>query len=120
MAQISVRPAFASSQFAATKWATADDKALFCERLARFAEAGFPRSRFTKAMYRQLSNMFGHIAHYDINGFYAEWFQTPGDQANWWRHLLSYRHVGDPAWTWSDAETAFGRWAERNPSARAA
>jgi hypothetical protein len=101
---------FPASRFQATKWSSAEDKAAFLANLAGFVQSGFKRGRFTKSLYRRLSLTFGHIAHYDIHGFYATWFATGEDQRRWLRHVREYRPCGDPQWTFSDAERAFQEW----------
>jgi hypothetical protein len=101
---------FEAVQFTATEFHSAADKAKFANALAEFALKGFPRERFTKPLYQQLSNCFGHIAHFDIGGFYATWFADPKSQAEWVRHVVGYIPCGDPAWTYSDMERLFKGW----------
>lgn len=53
--------------------------------------------------------MFGHIAHYDRNGFYDEWFRE--GRADWTEYILDRgAWFGDPEYTWSDVENAFVEW----------
>lgn len=79
---------FTAEEFIATQWNTAENKAVFGNHLLRFIEAGFPQNLFTKTLYNRLSMCFQHIAHCDIQGFYTEWFTTPGDQARFLTHAL--------------------------------
>jgi len=97
-------------EFTPTKWATADDKAKFLKRLITFVKADFDKKKFTKAMYRQLSNMFGHIAHYDREGFYSAQFSTDRRRLAWMDYVAGIAVYGDPAWTWSDVEREFQSW----------
>ena len=64
---------FQGSSFAATKWNTAEDKARLANKLTKLILNGFQLRSFTKDMYKRLSMMFGHIAEYDIHGFYHVW-----------------------------------------------
>jgi len=65
---------FQTQDFTPTQWATAEEKAKIANKMTRFILGGFQQGSFTKAMYQRLSNMFCHIAHYNINGFYENWF----------------------------------------------
>jgi hypothetical protein len=55
---------FFSSDFAATKFSTAADKAEFGNTLLRFIESEWASALFTKGFYNRLSTCYGHIAHY--------------------------------------------------------
>lgn len=90
--------------YTATQWSTIEDKQKFKRDLIRFIESGFKRTLFYKALYSRLSMCFQHIAHYNINGFYAVWFSTQEDQARWIEHVKTITIYGDPAWTFSDVE----------------
>ena len=61
---------------------------------------------FTKKLYPRLSNTFGHIAHYNQGGFWAEWFVEAFDQVRFIEHLLRWPCYGDPEFTFSDVERA--------------
>ena len=98
------------NRFTPTQFSTPEDKAKFANHLVRFVQAGFPRTLFPKWFYRQLSGMFGHIAHYDINGFYHEWFSTPDRKQKWIARVSTWRSYGDPAWTYSDVEKVVQMW----------
>ena len=68
------------AKYVATEWATVADKEKFEKQFKRFVLSDFKRSLFTKAFYNRLSNCFGHIAHYDINGFYDTFFTCLTDK----------------------------------------
>ncbi len=87
---------FQASNFTATQWNTAEDKARMADKLTKFILNGFQQGSFTKEMYKRLSTMFGHIAEYNIHGFYTVWFDD------------------DAAWTWSDVERAIQKWLSDN------
>ena len=79
-----LRPLFSADQFAATRWETAQGKADFGNKLCKFIAADFKQSLFTKTLYGRLSNCFGHIAHYNIHGFFETFFQTSRARSSSW------------------------------------
>jgi hypothetical protein len=107
---------FRGEKFTPTRWATADEKARIANRLTRFVLGGFQQASFTRVMYQRLSNMFGHIAHYDLHGFYATWFADIRCCRDWAEHITGswLSGIGDPAFTWSDVEKALIQWAKDN------
>lgn len=107
---------FRAEDFTPTKWATAEEKAKIANKLTRFILGGFRQGSFTKAMYQRLSNMFGHIAHYDINGFYTTWFTDIKACRDWTEHITSnwLSGIGDPKFTWSDVEKVLIQWMNDN------
>jgi len=107
---------FCSEDFTATEWATAEEKARIANKLTRLILGGFQKGSFTKRMYQRLSNMFGHIAHYDINGFYSTWFTDIKSCRDWVEHVTGswLSGIGDPKFTWSDAEKALVQWIKDN------
>ena len=58
---------FLLSDFTATKFSTAADKAEFGNTLLRFIESEWASVLFTKSFYNRLSMCFGHIAHYAVH-----------------------------------------------------
>jgi hypothetical protein len=98
---------FSASQFVAAHSDTAEDKARFANALLAFVVQGCPRERFTKAVYNKLIHCFGHIAHFDRDGFYAVWFSSPAKIAEFLDNVVKYPHWGDPQFTYSDVERAF-------------
>jgi hypothetical protein len=97
---------FAACEFTPTEFNSCEDKAWFANHFVHFVEAGCPQRLFRKRFYHRLSLCFGHIAHYDIHGFGAEWFSSSHSKAAFFRHTLNYRPIGDPAFTYSDVERA--------------
>jgi hypothetical protein len=109
---------FQASNFTATQWNTADDKAKMANKLTKFILNGFQQVSFTRKMYTRLSTMFGHIAEYNIQGFYTVWFEDDAACLKWVENamrggVLGFI-VGDPAWTWSDVERALQKWLSDN------
>jgi len=80
-----VRPALTPTDFTATKWDTDEDKAKFANDLCRFVAADFKQTLFTEKMYRRLAMTFGHIAHFNRRGFFAEFFRTFTAKSRFWR-----------------------------------
>src|SRR5271166_4141389 len=99
-------PAFVAADFVPTRWDAADKKAKFANTLIRFIADDFPRSKFHKAFYQRLSNTFGHIAHYDVVGFYDHFFLTAKGKLIFLDHCAKWPCHGDPTYTYSDVERA--------------
>jgi len=97
---------FSPEQLTPTKWITAAGKAKFATHFMRFVRKGCPKSLFYEWFYQRLSVCFGHVAHYNKGGFYAEFFETPADRARFLSQTLDYQPVGDPSWAYSDVERA--------------
>lgn len=97
---------FKAEQFTPTSHTTAQQKAQFANQLLKFIDSGYKRALFTSQLYNRLNSCFGHIAHYNIHGFYEEWFTTPEDQQRFIENLLRYPCYGSPAFTFSDVERA--------------
>jgi hypothetical protein len=57
---------FLASDFVATKFSTAADKAHFGNLLLHFIDSGWKQTIFTEKFYSRLSMCFGHIAHYVV------------------------------------------------------
>jgi hypothetical protein len=99
-------PAFVVADFVPTQWDSAEQKAKFANALMRFIADDFPRSKFHKAFYQRLSNTFGHIAHYDLVGFYEHFFLTAEDKLEFLEQCVAWPCHGDPTTTYSDFERA--------------
>jgi hypothetical protein len=97
---------FIPSEFTPTEWSTSAEKAEFGNSLLRFIAAGWKPTMFTKKLYRRLSMCFGNIAHYNLEGFYEEWFTTETDRLRFLEHLLRWPCYGQPAFTFCDVEQA--------------
>ena len=100
---------FLPSDFTATKFSTAADKAEFGNTLLRFIESEWASALFTKSFYNRLSMCFGHIAHYNRAQFYEEWFSSLAAQVRFLKHTLRFPCYGDPEYTFSDVERAIQR-----------
>ena len=109
---------FTAADFTAAPHGTAEEKARFANSLCRFMAGGFTRAAFTKVLYNRLMHLFGHIAHYDANGFHGEFFTNHGDTARFLEQAMRYPAWGRPHESWCDVEeavrariTASGIWA---------
>ena len=97
---------FDPTQFTPTKGSTAQDKAKFANDFMAFVRSDFDRKKWNEAFYARLSLTFGHIAHYDLEGFWNTFFDTADHQRQFFDHTLRYTPAGDPTWTFSDVERA--------------
>jgi hypothetical protein len=100
---------FLPSDFKATKFSTAADKAEFGNALLRFIESEWAPALFTKSFYNRLSVCYGHIAHYNRTQFFEEWFSSLAAQVRFLKHTLRFPCYGDPEYTFSDVERAIQR-----------
>lgn len=103
---------FQPSDFAPTKWSTAEQKVTFAVHFIKFLESGCPLSLFTESFYERLSSCFHHIAHYDRATFYDYWFATAAVRYRFIQHTLKGHCYGDPAFTYSDVESAIQRYIQ--------
>lgn len=104
---------FTASDFLPTKWSTTDEKVVFGNNLLHFMLTGFLAERFTEKLYSRLSMCFGHVAHFDRQGFAETWFDSPESIASFVNHLMQWPCHGDPGYTFSDVERAVQREAAR-------
>jgi len=102
---LSGKPAeFTAKDFTSTKFATAEDKAKWANKFTKFILGGFQRSSFKKEIYKQLHNMFGHCAEYDLDGFYSTWFVDTHKCLHWVETIATtwLVGIGQPQFTWSE------------------
>jgi len=101
---------FTGEQFTPTKWDNAQAKANFGRQFIKFVESDFDAKRFSQAFYRRLALTFGHIAHFNRQGFFETFFTTTADKVRFLRMTLAHPCFGDPAFTYSDVERALQSW----------
>jgi hypothetical protein len=105
---------FCAAQFTATHWDSAQDKAKWANAMALWAKRGFPRNGWRKGLYGPLTHMYGHIAHFNQDGFYEVWFADIHCRLRWLQYAARggafAGGAGDPAYTWSDVEQALRVW----------
>ena len=110
---------FLPTEFTATKFSTAADKAEFGNHFLRFIETEWAQALFTKDFYHRLSMCFGHIAHCDRGTFYETWFTRDQDRLRFLEKTLKWPCWGDPEYTFSDVERAIQQEVcKRNDLAR--
>jgi hypothetical protein len=97
---------FTADQFTPTQWDTAQDKADFANRFMAFVKSDFPQSGFTKKFYQRLSMTFGHIAHYNQEGFWQTFFTSTAQKVRFLILTMQHPCYGDPKYTYSDVEQA--------------
>lgn len=96
--------------FTPTKFHSAEDKQKFAEHFKKFVKSGFKGGYFNNKFYQQLSNCFGFIAHYNREGFWAEYFAELPDKIRFVQEVLLHPCYGDPAFTFSDVEKHLQKW----------
>ena len=102
--------AFTDTEFTPTKWDDGQTKASFARQFVKFVESDFDQRLFSQAFYRRLSMTFGHIAHFNRQGFFETFFTMTADKVSFLRMTLAHPCFGDPAFTYSDVERALQRW----------
>ena len=68
-----------------SKFMSAAEKSKVLKHWEMFLRSGLEKDKFTKALYEHLHQHCSFIAHYDIHGFYATYFQSGDDTL----HFLS-------------------------------
>lgn len=64
------------------------DKNVLLKQFKTFVNKGFQKKNFTKKLYNHLHLHCGFIAHYDIHGFYATYFEDGAGKINFIKHFL--------------------------------
>jgi len=107
---------FAPDQFTATGWSSSAAKARFANHFMRFVESGFKHTLFYRWFYQRLMNTFGHIAHYNMVGFWDEFFTTTKDKLRFLQQTVDppFGFVGDPHYTYKDVELAIAEKIQAN------
>jgi hypothetical protein len=105
---------FTGEQFTPTKWDDAQTKANFGRQFVKFVKSDFDAKRFSQAFYRRLALTFGHIAHFNRQGFFDTFFTTTEGKVRFLRMTLNHPCYGDPAFTYSDVERALQSWLREN------
>jgi hypothetical protein len=100
---------FLPSEFVPTKFSTAEDKADFGNAFLHFIESEWKETLFTKTFYNQLSNTFGHIAHYNRPTFYSTWFTSDADRLRFLEQALEWPCWGHAEFTFCDVERGLQR-----------
>lgn len=97
-------PAPDAKDFTPTRFQPAENKSWFAVHYLRFISSDCPRHQFTLRFYRQLMHCHGHIAHYDLFGFWTEFFTSTAGKIEFLEQTLAWPCYGQPNVTWSDVE----------------
>ena len=65
------------------------EKNLILKQFKTFVKNGFQKRHFTKKLYNHLHLHCGFIAHYNIHGFYEEYFDRQEDTIRFIQHFTS-------------------------------
>ncbi len=87
------------ADFAPTRFQPASSKVWFTRHYLRFVSSGFPRHGFTQRFYGQLMHTFSLIAHYDLVGFWAEYFTSTRNTVEFLAETVSHPYCGQPGHT---------------------
>ncbi len=98
-----------AAPFQPTAFAPADNKAWFARHFLRFASADFPKHHFTLRFYRRVMNTFGFIAHYNLDGYWTEYFTTLSGKVEFLEQVLDWPRYGDPTSSFCDVENEIAR-----------
>lgn len=102
-------PVLTAADFTPMKFTPADTKAWFANHFMRFVSSDFPKHHFTLRFYRQVMHTFGHIAHYDAAGYWAEFFTSTTGEIEFIEQAVHHPCYGDPTHTFSDVEREIAR-----------
>ena len=76
--------------FTDVEFMTAREKELVLKNWKTFLRHGLKKEHFTRRLYEHLHLHCGFIAHYDIHGFYATYFEAGPDTERFFEHFCTY------------------------------
>ncbi|MCJ7655967.1 MAG: hypothetical protein MUO97_11865 [Dehalococcoidia bacterium] len=76
--------------FTDVQFMTAKGKELVLKNWKTFLQHSLKKEHFTKRLYNHLHLHCGFIAHYDIHGFYATYFEAGQDTEKFFEHFCNY------------------------------
>jgi len=97
-------PALEAGDFMPTRFKPFGTKTWFARHMLRFASSDFPRHQFTLRFYNQLMHCFSMIAHYNLQGFWTEYFITTHGKIEFIEQVINHPGYGTPDHTWCDVE----------------
>lgn len=86
------------TSYTSTRFMTAADKGRVALQWERFLESNMARDKFGAKLYDHLHLHCGHIAHYNRDGFYAEWFAVPQRRIEFMQQWASDYRAGRFSW----------------------
>lgn len=101
---------FKPYMFIPTEHSTSQDKARFANQFIKFMMSDYDEDFFPKWFYNRLSMCFGHIAHYNLSGFYSHFFTNDEGKIKFVNMTMNHHCAGDPAYTYSDVEKAIQKY----------
>ena len=78
-------------EFKDVTFMTAEEKELVVRRWDQFLKSDCLRSKFNRKLYHHLMGHCGYIAHYNIDGFYEQYFTTAVDKENFFNNFISHQ-----------------------------
>jgi hypothetical protein len=96
--------------FVPTKFSTIEDKEKFAAHFQKFVLKDYRRVFFYKWFYQRLSMTFGMIAHYNMGGFYSEYFEDAEGKRRFLQECLNWPCYGSAEFTYSDVEEYLQTW----------
>lgn len=107
-------PPTTAGDFTPTRFCPAASKAWFATHMLRFVSSDFPRHQFTRRFYNQLMHCFSFIAHYDLDGFWLEYFTNTRSKVEFLEQVASHGGYGSPDHTWCDVEQEVSRRVQQS------
>jgi hypothetical protein len=81
--------------FTDVEFMTAGEKGLVLKDWERFLQHGLRQAHFTRRLYEHLHLHCGFIAHYNLQGFYEEYFQAGQDIERFFEYFNSHNGCPD-------------------------
>jgi hypothetical protein len=101
--------------FTDAQFMTAHEKELVLKAWDKFLRHGLDKAHFTRRLYEHLHLHCGFIAHYNIHGFYSEYFQAGQDIERFFENFCSYTAQNLGAYAeYDDLHVAMRAAYERN------
>ena len=93
-----------ASMFTDTEFDSAAKKADFGLQFLKFVASDFAQAGFTNKFYNRLNGTFGHIFHYNRDGFFQTHFSNTSSKINFLKMTMTYPCYGQPIFTFCDVE----------------
>jgi hypothetical protein len=91
--------------FKDVEFMSAEDKYRTAKHFFRFVKNGFQRKDFNKRIYEHSHLHLGFIAHYNIDGFYQEYFNgSKSDLKRYAESLINFENPFESVYNYSNVE----------------